>query len=76
MFRRAMKQLPLGRWQTDKTMRESMRLADLANYDSCGTCGMPEKDTWIALEDDVIDVGYMPIPGSFDVYKKKTPPYK
>ena len=57
-------------------MRESMRMADLANYDSCGTCGMPEKDTWIALEDDVIDVGYMPVPGSFDVYKKKTRPHK
>ncbi len=70
------KKVPLGRWNTDKPITVSMRLADLANYDSCGTCGIPRKkksvpETFVAVADDVIDIGYNPLPGSFDIYKQK-----
>lgn len=69
--RKTQKALPLGRWNTDKAITVQMRLADLANYDSCGTCGIPESkplaDKYIGIEDDVINIGYMVAPGSFHV---------
>ena len=73
--RKTQKSLPLGRWNTDKAITVKMRLADLANYDSCGTCGIPESkppvDKYIGIEDDVIDIGYMAAPGSFHVNTNK-----
>lgn len=36
------KKIKLGRWDTEKGTREIMRVLDLANYDSCGTCSIPE----------------------------------
>tara|TARA_Y100000817_G_scaffold312948_1_gene307916 strand:- start:983 stop:1225 length:243 start_codon:yes stop_codon:yes gene_type:complete len=77
MFRllKSTKQLPLGRWKTDKSITVKMRLADLANYDSCGTCGIPNYDAppekYLSVGDDVVDLGYNPLPGSFDLYKQK-----
>lgn len=76
MFRllgkKSQKALPLGRWKTDKTIKTSMRLADLANYDSCGTCGLPDypekvdnSGKYVAVADDVVYVGYTPY--SFDL---------
>ena len=74
-FVKKQKSLPLGRWNTDKAITVKMRLADLANYDSCGTCGIPDSttpnDKYIFIEDDVIDVGYIVGTGSFHVYKNK-----
>jgi hypothetical protein len=71
--RKPQKMLPLGRWQTDKAITDSMRLADLANHDSCGTCGIPEynppKDKYLTVGDDVIDIGIVPY--SFHLYIKK-----
>ena len=69
--RKSQKALPLGRWQTDKALTDSMRLAALANYDSCGTCGIPEYETpkYLSVDDDVIDVGFVPY--TFDLYNKK-----
>ena len=71
--RKPQKMLPLGRWQTDKAITDSMRLADLANYDSCGTCGIPDyenpKGKFLTVDDDVIDAGIAPY--SFDLYIKK-----
>ena len=74
--RKPQKALQLGRWKTDKTTTASMRLADLANYDSCGTCGLPdyaekveESEKYVAVADDVVYVSYMPY--SFDLTCKK-----
>ena len=68
--RKPQKALPLGRWQTDKAIADSMRLADLANYDSCGTCGLPQykkpENEYLSIGDDVIDIGI--IPYSFHLY--------
>ena len=70
-----MKPLPLGRWRTDKPIDATMRMIDLANCDSCGTCNVPkEKDTltseYIFVEGDEVDLGYMPLPGSFELHRK------
>ena len=45
MFRifKSLKPVPLGRWNTDKPIDATLRLIDLANCDSCGTCTVPEK---------------------------------
>ena len=45
MFRifKSLKPVPLGRWNTDKPVDATLRLIDLANCDSCGTCTVPEK---------------------------------
>lgn len=81
MFRifKSLKPVPLGRWNTDKPIDATLRLIDLANCDSCGTCTVPEKkpkmkvhieERYLFVEGDVIDIGYMPLPGSFELYKK------
>lgn len=74
--RKPQKALQLGRWKTDKSTTVSMRLADLANYDSCGTCGLPdysekveESEEYIAVADDVIYIAYTPY--SFDLLGPK-----
>lgn len=69
------KQTPLGRWKTDKPITVSMRLADLANYDSCGTCGIPNYNSppekYISVADDVIDIGYTHVlPGVYEIHSK------
>ena len=67
------KALPLGRWQTGVTINEIDRKADLANCDSCGTCGVPEhktKTSTFMVGDDVIDVGDLITIGSFDLHSK------
>ena len=33
----------LGRWSVDTSVDITNRKIDLANYDSCGTCGIPPK---------------------------------
>lgn len=78
------KKIPLGRWSTDKGPKEMMRIADLANYDSCGTCGLPDiqpdiavevskvQEKYVSLEDDLIYMeDYLYAPGSFHIYKIK-----
>ena len=64
----------LGRWNTEKTVEETLRLIDLANCDSCGTCTVPKQETtlerFVHVEGDVIDIGYMPLPGSFELHRK------
>lgn len=34
----------LGRWSVDTSVDITNRKIDLANYDSCGTCGIPPKN--------------------------------
>lgn len=69
MFRifKSLKPVPLGRWNTDKPIDATLRLIDLANCDSCGTCAVPEKkpkmkvhieERYLFVEGDVIDIGY------------------
>jgi len=76
MFRifKSLKPVPLGRWNTDKPIDATLRLIDLANCDSCGTCTVPEKrpkiERYLFVEGDVIDIGYMPLPGSFELHRK------
>ena len=61
LSRKTQKMLPLGRWRTDKAVADTLRLVDLANYDSCGTCGLPQpdvpKEKYIIVEDNVIYIG-------------------
>ena len=67
MFRifKSLKPVPLGRWNTDKTIDATLRLIDLANCDSCGTCGITEpkeihiQERYLFVEGDVIDIGYI-----------------
>ena len=52
-----------------------MRLADLANYDSCGTCGIPNYNSppekYVSVADDVIDIGFtQTLPGVYEVHSK------
>ena len=42
-FFKSLKPVQLGRWKTDKSVDATLRLIDLANCDSCGTCTIPEK---------------------------------
>lgn len=55
------KPVPLGRWNTNKPSQATLRLIDLANCDSCGTCPLPEKkpnvDRYLHVEGDVVDIG-------------------
>ena len=47
--------IKLGRWDTNKTSVAEMRLADLANCDSCGTCGLSNCNKhYLHIGDDVI----------------------
>ena len=81
MFRifKSLKPVPLGRWKTDKSIDATLRLIDLANCDSCGTCTVPVKrptmkvdikEKFLSIEGDVIDIGCMPVPGSFELHTK------
>ncbi len=42
-FLKSFKPVVLGRWSTNKPTSAMLRSIDLANCDSCGTCGVPEK---------------------------------
>lgn len=70
------KPVHLGRWDTAKSNEAILRQIDLANCDSCGTCAIPKpkkihmQERYLFVEGDVIDLGYMPLPGSFELYKK------
>lgn len=35
----------LGRWKTNKPHKEAMRLLDMANCDSCGSCTFTQRKT-------------------------------
>ena len=76
MFRllKVIKPVALGRWKTDKPLDATLRLIDLANCDSCGTCTIPEQTpeepTYLLVEDSVVNNSYIPLPGSFDLYYK------
>jgi len=72
MFRlfKSFKPVPLGRWSTDKPIDITLRIIDLANCDSCGTCGVPvEKATmkinveekYLFIEGDVINIGHQEV---------------
>lgn len=75
MFRYILKKnkpIRLGRWNTDKQTEATLRLIDLANCDSCGTCTVPKQKNkpkrYLYLDGDIVDVSNMP--GSFDLYRK------
>ena len=76
MFRllKQCKPVPLGRWNTNKPSQATLRLIDLANCDSCGSCAVPEKKAekaqYLHVEGDVIEIGYMPLLGSFELHRK------
>jgi len=77
MFRYILKKknpIRLGRWDTNKQQEATLRLIDLANCDSCGTCTVPKQThapkRYLYVDGDIVDIGYMPLPGSFDLYAK------
>lgn len=78
LFKRV-KPIRLGRWSTAKPNEAILRQIDLANCDACGTCTIPEQkkpikvhieERYLFVEGDVIDLGYMPLPGSFELHSK------
>lgn len=72
------KPVHLGRWDTAKSNEAILRQIDLANCDSCGTCTVPNqkkikvhmRERYLFVEGDVIDLGYIPLPGSFELHRK------
>lgn len=56
LFKNRTANIKLGRWDTNKASVIEMRLADLANCDSCGICASTNNihDSYLSIDDDII----------------------